>query len=115
MSDINKSFTGNPFVTKMMSYIPDDPLTQSLYMYILTSFVFLGLLGYAVAAWWQVWVVFSFKSLFSGIFMLAIALISLFGLKQTRNSYIMTKRIYASPQKELKVESVKEMMDGFKK
>ena len=113
MAEINKAFTRNPFVEKCMSYIPDDPLTQAHYMYILTSFVFLGLLGYALSAWWQVIVAFSFKSLFSGVFMLAIAIMSLFGLKQTRNSYIMTKRIYAAPRQELKIETIDEMKKEF--
>ena len=114
MTDPTQQFTKNKFVDKMMGWIPQDPLTQSLYMYILTTIVFLGLLGYAIASWWGFFTTpFQFKPLFSSLFMTAIALMSVVGLKQTRDSYHMIKMMYSNKQPELKIESKDEMLKAF--
>ena len=117
MTDPTQQFTKNKFVDKAMSWIPQDPLTQSLYMYSLTAVVFIGLLGYAIASWWGFFTSpFSFKPLFSSLFMTAIAFLSVVGLKQTRDSYHMIKMMYANskPKDDFKVESTSEMLNGFK-
>lgn len=111
MNNPTDAFTKNSFVDKMMKLIPDDPLVQAQYMYFLTLFVFVGLLGYALTAWFYVVTAFSFKQFFSGIFMTAISLISLFGLKQTRNSYKLMKMMYA--QKQPETESIEQMQKIF--
>ena len=116
MIDPTQQFTRNKFVDKMMSWIPQDPLTQSLYMYSLTAIVFLGLMGYAISSWYVFFTSpFSFKPLFSSLFMTAIALISVVGLKQTRDSYHMIKMMYGNKpvEQELKLESKEEMLKAF--
>jgi hypothetical protein len=114
MTDPTQAFTKNQFVDKMMSWIPQDPLTQSAYMYSLTTIVFLGLLGYAGASWWTLFAnPFQAKVLFSSLFMTAIAMISVVGVKQTRDSYHMIKMMYANQQPEIKLESKEEMEKGF--
>ena len=45
--------------------------------------------------------------------MTAIALISVVGLKQTRDSYHMIKMMYANQQPEIKLESKDDMLKGF--
>ena len=115
MTDPTQAFTKNSFVDKCMKLIPEDALVQSQYMYYLTLFVFLGLLGYACVSWYNFFVAFSLKAMFSGIFMLAVALMSLFGLKQTRNMYIGTKQLYEMKNKQIDNTSLQDMYDSFKK
>lgn len=109
-----EQLTKNSFVDKMLKLIPEDPLTQAHYMYLLTLIVFLGLLGYGAVSWYQFVTTLNVKMLFSGLFMTAVALISAFGLKQTRNNYKMIKQIYSQPKQEMKIESVDDMLKAFK-
>lgn len=110
MNNPTDAFTRNKFVDKCMSYIPDDPLIQAKYIYFLSAFVFLGLLGYGITAWYNYLSTLMLNYLFSGIFMTAIAFISAFGLKQTRNSYlaILEMKKMTKP-----IESVEEMQKIF--
>lgn len=111
----NQFFTGNKFVNKVMSWIPEDPLTQSKFIYYLTITVFVGLMGYALATWYAVIFYFAWKNLFQGLFMTAIAILSLFGLKQTRKQYYMLKNMYTQQNNiKLEVESPDKMMGAFK-
>lgn len=115
MSSPTDTFTKNKFIDKVMKWIPEDPLTQSKFMYYLTCVVFLGLLGYGLNAWYNFFAhSFQLSYLFSGLFMIAIALISSFGLKQTRSNYILVKQMYSMPKQEMKVESIGEMKEEFK-
>lgn len=109
-----------PFLDKLLKIVPDKPLLQTRYIYYLSLMVFCGLIFYAGSIWYSVFTAFRFQILFQGIFMLAIALLSLFGVKQTRNAYLMVKQLSGTTNeiKETaiqKVESVEEMMDGFEK
>lgn len=114
MADITQQFTRNKFVDKMMGWIPQDPRTQSLYMYSLTAIVFIGLLGYAMASWWSLFTnPFSFRILSTCVFMTAIALLSVVGVKQTRDSYHMIKLMYANHKPEIQVESKDAMLNSF--
>lgn len=113
MNDPNAAFTQNTFVDKLMKLIPEDPLSQAQYIYFLTVFVFLGLLGYGVMSWFTFFTTWSFASGFQGVFMTAIALISLFGLKQTRNAYHMMKKVYSNKDTGVQVESVDAMLNQF--
>ena len=113
MSDINEAFTKNSFVDKVMKWIPEDPLTQSKFIYYLTCIVFFGLLGYGINAWYNFFAHSSLSSFFSGCFMVAIAIISLFGLKQTRQSYLVMKKMYSQPKIEVKVDTLDEMKKEF--
>lgn len=118
MSGINEVLTNNSFIDKCMKLIPEDPLTQSKFIYSLTWVVFLGLLGYGLNAWYNFFAhSFQLSYLFSGLFMVAIALISAAGLKQTRQGYLTMKKIYSRPvkkQEPIKVESLEEMKSIFK-
>lgn len=106
--NIEKNLKGNPFINFCMRKIPDDPHTQSLYVYILTWVVFIGLLGYGVISWYSFFLAGGgLKNLFSALFMTAIGLISLFGLKQTRNQYLIVKQMKENPQP---IQSFEEMM-----
>ena len=111
MTNINTAITRNKFVEFWMKRIPDDPYTQSQYMYILTSVVFFGLLGYGLTAWYTFFTGLSIKYFFSACFMTAISIISLFGLKQTRAQYLVMKEMKNQPQKE--IENVDEMLKQF--
>ena len=53
--------------------------------------------------------------MFSGLFMTAIAFISAFGLKQTRNQYLMTRKLYAykGKEEEMTIESPESMKQLF--
>lgn len=113
MSDVNTAFTRNSFVDKVMKWIPDDPLTQSKFIYYLTCIVFFGLIGYGLNAWYNFFAHGSLSYFFSGCFMIAIGLISFFGLKQTRQSYITLKQIYAQPKEEIKIDIVDDMKKEF--
>ena len=114
MSNINEAFTKNSFIDRVMKWIPEDPLTQSKFIYYLTCIVFFGLLGYGVNSWYSFFThSFQLSYLFSGFFMTAISLISLFGLKQTRQSYLTMKAIYSTPKQEVKVETIDEMKSEF--
>ena len=86
-------FTRNKFVDYCLSLIPDDPYDQALYMYILTGMVFFGLIGYGLTSWYYFFTTMSIKNFFSAIFMTAIGLISSFGLKQTRNQFLVMKEM----------------------
>lgn len=112
-NQVTDQFTRNPFVEKCMSYIPDDPVTQTQYLYFLTCFVFFGLMGYALAAWYNLFSSFTWTGLFTGIFMTAIGLISLFGLKQTRNSYLYSKEMYGNKPQDKKLDSIDDMLKEF--
>jgi hypothetical protein len=110
----------NPIVDKMLSIIPSDPVTQTLYIYTLSWVLFIGLLGYSLATWYGVIMAFNIKSLFSGLFMSAVTLMSLIGLKQARGSYLSIKSFYTkqseAPQsKEQLEEETKKLMESFKK
>ena len=117
MTSPTDAFTRNSFIDKVMSFIPEDPLTQAKFMYYLTCIVFLGLLGYGLTSWYSFFTIFSLKPLFSALFMTAIALMSLLGLKQTRINYIMIRDAMEQFKKELepKIESKEEMLKSFKK
>ena len=121
MSDPTAMFTKNKFVNKMMSVIPEDPVTQSLYMYCLTWVAFAGLLGFSITSWINTIFGFTFTMLFTSLFMTAMALISMFGLKQSRIAYHLNKEMYSQvrmeqSEQEKKVEdSFEEMLEGFKK
>jgi len=112
-------FTNNGFVDKMLKIIPQDPLTQAHYMYLLTLIVFVGLTGYAGTAWWDFFTTFSISSFFRGMFMLAIGFMSLFGLKQTRSAYLATKAVYGNVPKgeepKIEIETPEEMLKSFTK
>lgn len=111
---INDAFTKNSFVERIMKWIPEDQLTQSKFIYYLTCIVFFGLLGYGLNAWYNFFAHdFQLSSFFSGLFMTAVALISLFGLKQVRQQYYLLKQVYAQPKEEIKVESIEDMKKEF--
>lgn len=116
MTDVTKQFTKNPFIDRCLKIIPDDPLTQSQYMYYLTVVVFLGLAGYAITSWYTFFTTWKMSSFFSGMFMIAIALLSSFGLKQTRSNYLMVKEAVKQLKidKEPKIESPEDMLKSFK-
>lgn len=115
MNNPSDVFTKNKFIDKLLSIIPEDPLTQTQYLYYLTVIVFFGLIGFAVATWYEVFVHFSFTTFFRGIFMTAIAFLSLFGVKQTRQAYTVTKSMMSAVKKEEpdEIESVDEMIKEF--
>lgn len=113
MANPTDIYTRNKFVDKMMSWIPQDPLTQSLYMYSLTAIVFFGLMGYAITSWWNLITHFKLSILFSSLFMTAIALISVVGLKQTRDSYHMIKLMYKQQNVPIQVETKDKMLEAF--
>src|SRR5512135_904718 len=113
------AFTKNSFIDKCMKVIPEDPLTQTHYMYLLTAIVFFGLLGYAASSWWVFAHTLKLTTFFSSLFMTAIAIMSVFGLKQTRTAYLATKMAYGFRPKNVapvpdKIESVEEMQGMFK-
>ena len=115
--DIQKA-TQNKFVDKMMKIVPENPVSQAHYIYLLTFVVFFGLLGFSIASWVELFKVFTFTTMFRGLFMTAITVLSLFGLKQTRNVYLTTRKMFGVKgelKEEPKEESVDEMMEGFKK
>lgn len=112
--NVTEAFTKNSFVDKITRMIPEDPVTQTQYIYYLTVFVFFGLLGYAGVSWYTFFTTFKLSSFFSGIFMLAVALISAFGLKQTRTAYQTTKAIYSQTPKNVKIEDTIESPDKMK-
>lgn len=102
------------FFDKLFKLVPDDPLIQSRYVYYLTIVIFTGLLGYATVTWYTFFTSFKLNSLFSGLFMSAIALISIFGLKQTRAVYNTTKIAYANKESNnTPLESPDEMLKQF--
>jgi hypothetical protein len=114
MSNPTEAFTRNSFVEKVMKWIPDDALTQSKFIYYLTIVVFLGLIGYGVTAWYNFFFhSFQLSYLFSGLFMTAIGFISLFGLKQTRNSYFALKEAYSQPVNIINLDNIKDMKKEF--
>lgn len=115
MADVTKQFTKNPFIDRCMKLIPDDPVIQAQYMYYLTFVVFIGLIGYAVTSWYVFFTTWKVSSFFSGLFMLAIGLLSSFGLKQTRTNYVMIKQAVNQLDTEPKLESPEEMLKTFKK
>lgn len=106
------SFTRNKFVEKVMRWIPDDPLTQAEYLYVLTAVVFFGIIGYAFVAWYNFFASLHLTSFFSAVFMTAIGLMTLLGLKQTRSSYHMIKEMKANQNKP--VPTMEDMLKGFK-
>ena len=109
-------FTKNKFIDKMLKIIPENPVYQSQYIYYLTIIVFFGLAGFAVATWIGVVTMFTWTALFRGVFMSAISLLSLYGLKQSRASFHTIRAMYGKTQKqELKVESLDEMIAEFAK
>lgn len=106
--NITEAFTRNKFVDKVMGWIPDDPLIQAQYIYYLTLVVFLGLIGYGLTAWYSFITLFKLSSMFSALFMTAIGLISLFGLKQARNNYYLMKEMVKKSKEP--IESVETML-----
>ena len=112
MNNPTDAFTKNSWVDKCMKMIPDDPLLQSRYMYYLTVIVFTGLMGFAIATWYSFFTTWGIRNLFSGLFMSAIGLMSLFGLKQTRAIYKATKYAYQNKPKN-KIESIEDMQRLF--
>lgn len=124
MANQTDGFTKNPFVDKMMKLIPDHPLTQAHYMYVLTAVTFFGIIGYGLVGWYQFFTSpFNLKILFSALFMTAVGLMTTFGLKATRTAYLTQKVIWTQIAKdkaekkdaqEQKEESVDDMMAGFK-
>lgn len=111
-------FTNNSFIDKMLKVIPQDPLTQAHYMYLLTLIVFCGLMGYAINTWWLFFTTFELRSLFSGLFMTAIGFMSLFGLKQTRGVYLATRAAYDQMENgevKVEIEDPKKMLEEFSK
>lgn len=119
-SNPTDALTNNKFIDKMLKIVPDNPVYQSQYIYYLTLIIFFGLLGYTIAIFVELFNVFAFRSLFQGIFMAAISLLSLFGLKQSRKNYVLTKSLFnkkenVKPMKEDDIESVEEMLLAFKK
>ena len=114
------TFTHNKLVDKMLSIIPDHPVTQTRYMYYLSIIVFIGLIGYAASSWYEVVTNFNFGTFFRSIFMTAIALMVTFGLKQSRSAFLMTREAYKIQEQSgkvepMKVESKEDMLKGFKK
>jgi len=107
-------FTKNKFIDWCLKIVPEDPVTQTLYMYCLTTIVFVGLTGFSIMSWMETFSSFAFSTMFSALFMTAISLMSLFGLKQTRMAYMINKEMRSQPQQEMKVESFDEMIEGFK-
>ena len=112
-----KPQTGNFLLDRFLAIVPDDPLQQAKYMYYLSSIVFIGILGYTVVSWAGLLAVFEPKGLFQSIFMSAICLITLFGLKQARTSYHTTKSYFENMEQQKKepLPSVKDMMASFSK
>ena len=76
----------NGFVDWCLKIVPDDPIMQSLYVYCLSVIVFVGLMGFSIASWVQTFTNFAFTTMFRALFMTAISMLSLYGLKQTRTS-----------------------------
>ena len=114
MNNPSDGLTKNKFVDKFLNILPDNPVTHSLYMYWLTAIIFLGLLGFSVMSWREVMFSFNGMALFRSIFMTAISISVLFGLKQVRLAYHTTKELMSQPKQEMKVESFNEMIEGFK-
>ena len=99
----------NPFFKHLTKLVPDDPLNQTQYIWM----VFLGLLGYAGMTWYTVVYQFAWSTFFQAVFMTAIAMLSLAGLKQTGNAYYMMKEMMGKPKEEIKLEDTQEMLEGF--
>lgn len=111
-----EQMTKNKWVDYWMGLIPEDPVTQTKFVYSLSAIVFLGLLGYTIATWYDAVVNFAFTTFFRGMFMSAICLLTLIGLKQTRNAYHITKSMYGNPipqDNTMKIESITDMMEEF--
>ena len=104
----------NKFVDKVMSFLPDDPLTQTKFIYYLYILIICGLSGYAIVSWYTTFTLFNLKTLFSSVFMTAIALMTILGFKQTRNNYLMMKEMYKQKQNQEPLPSVEDMMKVFK-
>ena len=104
------------WIDLLLKIVPKDPVMQSGYIYGLSWIVFIGLLGFSVSTFVEVFRQFSFSLLFRGIFMAAITLLSLAGLRSTKQSYEMTRDMYSGKEEvkqELQIESVDEMMKEF--
>ena len=115
MSNPTSQFIKNGLVDKMLSWIPDDPLTQSQYLYYLSGIIFLGLLVYALTSWYNLFTQFALKTLFAAMFMSAICLMTTFGFKSTRANYLAVKAMMSQKPQDVKIESVDDMLEGFKK
>lgn len=115
MSNPSDVFTKNNFIDWWLNKIPQDPISQTSYMYHLTLIVCLGLFGYSLATWYEVFTIFTWTGLFRGFFMSAVSMLSLLGFKQTRQAYLLTKSMYSKKQtiSDEKLESVSEMMEEF--
>lgn len=111
---VNDAFVNNSFVGKIMTWIPEDPLTQAKFTYYLTMIVFLGLLGFGLTSWYQFFISWQIKAFFSGLFMTAVSILSLFGVKQTRVMYLATKAVYKNQKAQPKIETTEEMLNSFK-
>ena len=92
------ALTQNKFVDKLLKIVPENPLAQTSYLYYLSTIVFFGLFGFSIATWVQLFNHFDWTTLFRGVFMTAISLLSLFGVKQTRATYIMVRQMTANQE-----------------
>ena len=103
------------FMDTMLKIVPDEPIMQSRYIYYLTAMVFFGLLSFSVATWWAVFTTFSFQTLGQAVFMSAISLLSMVGLKQSRAGFLMTKEMVNNTKYRDRptAETAKEMLEGF--
>lgn len=104
------------WIDLLLRIVPKDPVMQAGYIYGLTWIIFIGLMGFSISTFVEVFRHFSFTLLFRGIFMAAITLLSLTGLKSTKQSYEMTREMYSNKgevKQELQIESVDEMMKEF--
>ena len=99
----------NKILDKCMSAIPQDPITQSQYMYYLTMVLFLGLLGFTLSSVYGFYVMPTFKSFFTIVFMFAATAMTLFSLKSTRAAYLMALE-FLGKKEEPKEESVDTMI-----
>ena len=116
------ALTRNKFVDKLLKIVPENPISQSQYIYYLSAIIFLGLFGFAITSWVELFRFFSFQTMFRGVFMTAISLMSLYGLKSARNAYHTVRELYKSiPNQDeintiakMNVESTEEMLEAFK-
>ncbi len=108
------TISGNKLVNKFLDLFPNDPLTQTKFVYYLTVIIWVGLGGYAVTSWITVFTAFTWGSLFQSIFMSAIALTVTLGLKQSRNTYLMIKATMGKNASPPDIESKEEMLEAFK-
>ena len=117
MKSTAEGFTKNKFVDKCVElFIPNDPLRQSQYMYYLSIVVFVGVMGYAISSWFEVFAAFEFTKLFRSIFMTAIALMVTFSLRSAKAAYDMIKKMTKGQpphQAPLKLESKEDMLKAF--